>query len=169
MSSGKPGLWKRDSGAAATETEENLLAHPMVRIHEQTRTRVPFLTSYRVGLTSVCSDGAVVPRVVQAHGLARFPGVVLHRRRSQMTRTQGIMTTFSAFCAQTTGMLLPIVWDHEASTALTQTYRSSGCLGLKGNRPAGLRSQSRRRRVAYIDGSGGQAYLIKSRWNGSVH
>lgn len=32
MSSRKPGLWQKDSGAAATETQENLLAHPMVRI-----------------------------------------------------------------------------------------------------------------------------------------
>jgi hypothetical protein len=35
MSSGRPGLWQRNSGAAATETQENLLAHPMVRIQKQ--------------------------------------------------------------------------------------------------------------------------------------
>ena len=131
-----------------------------------------FLRHNRIGSTSVCSDGAVVPRVVQARGQARFPGVgiaaVLHHRRSQMTRTQGITTTFSASCAQTMGMLLPIARDLEANTALTQTCRSSGCLGFKGNRLAGLHSQCRRRRVVYIDGSGGQAYLIKSWWNGSV-
>ena len=173
MSSGRPGLWQRNSGAAALETQENLLAHPMVRIHEQNSDKgiVSYVT--RIGSTSVCSDGAAVPRVVQARGQARFPGVaiaaVLHRRKSQMTRTQGITTTSSAFCAQTMGMLHPIVWDLEANTALTQTCRSSGCLGFKGNRSAGLHSQCRRRRVAYIDGSGGQAYPIKSRWNGSVH
>ena len=42
MSSRKPGLWQRDSGAAATETQENVLAHPMVRIHERTLMRAPF-------------------------------------------------------------------------------------------------------------------------------
>jgi glycerol-3-phosphate O-acyltransferase / dihydroxyacetone phosphate acyltransferase len=31
MSSGRPGLWQRNSGAAAVETQDNLLAHPMVR------------------------------------------------------------------------------------------------------------------------------------------
>jgi hypothetical protein len=132
------------------------------------------LTSHRIGSTSVCSDGAVAPGVGRAHGLARYPGVeipaALHRRRSQMTRTQGITTTFSAFCAQTMGVSLPIVWDHEASMALTQTCRSSGCLGFKGNRPADLCGhQGRQRKVAYTDGSGGQAYLIASCWNGSVH
>ena len=163
----------RDSGVAATESQENLLAHPMVRIHEQTRTASYVLR--RIGSTSVCSDGAEAPGVGQVHGLARCLGVeilaVLHRRRSQMTRTQGITTTFSAFCVQTTGMSLPIVWDHEASMAPMQTCRSSGRLGhkLKGNRPADLRSQNRQQRVAYIDGSGGQVYLIESRWNGSVH
>jgi hypothetical protein len=42
MSNRKPGLWQRDSGAAATETQENLLAHPMVRIHERSQMRAPF-------------------------------------------------------------------------------------------------------------------------------
>ena len=133
-----------------------------------------FLTSHRIGSTSVCSVGAVALGVGQAHGLARYPGVgilaVLHLRRSQMTRTQGITTTFSAFCAQTMGVSLPIVWGHEASMVLTQTCRSSGCLWFKGNRPAGLCGhRGRRLKVAYTDGSGGQAYLIASRWNGSVH
>jgi glycerol-3-phosphate O-acyltransferase/dihydroxyacetone phosphate acyltransferase len=32
MSSGKPGLWQKKSGAAAVEAQENLLSHPMVRI-----------------------------------------------------------------------------------------------------------------------------------------
>jgi len=44
MSSKKPGLWQRNSGAAATETQENLLAHPMVRIYERTQIRA--LISY---------------------------------------------------------------------------------------------------------------------------
>lgn len=169
MSSRKPGLWQRDSGAAATETEENLLAHPMVRIHERTWMRAPFFTSHRIGSTSVCSDGAVALGMGRAHGLARYPEIpaVLHRQRSQMTRTQGITTTFSAFCVQTMGVSLPIVWDHEASMALTQTCRSSGCLGLKGNRPAEI--CRRQLKVAYTDGSGGQAYLIASWWDGSVH
>ncbi len=100
------------------------------------------MTSHRIGSTSVCSAGALALGVGPAHGLARYLGVeipaVLPRRRSQMTRTQGIMTTFSAFCAQTMGVSLLIVWDHEASMALTQTCRSSGCLGFKGNRPADL-------------------------------
>jgi len=87
-----------------------------------------------------------------------------------MTRTQGITTTFSAFCAQTMGVSLPIVWDHEASMALTQTCRNSGRLGFKGNRPAYLCGhQGRQLKVAYTDESGGQAYLIASWWNGSVH
>lgn len=90
----------------------------------------PFFTSHRIGSTSVCSDGAVVPDVGQVHGLAHYLGVEIaavgHRRRSQMMRTQGIMTTFSAFYARTRGLSLLIVWDHEASTALTQTCRSSG-------------------------------------------
>ena len=174
MSNRKPGLWQRDNGVAATETQENLLAHPMVRIHERTQRGHHFLTSHRIGLTSVCSGGAVALGVGQAHGLARYPGVeipaVLHRRRSQMTRTQGITTTFSAFCAQTMGVSLPIVWDHEASMAPMQTCRSSGCLGFKGNRPADLCDhQGRQLKVAYTDGSGGQVYLIASWWNGSVH
>jgi hypothetical protein len=84
-----------------------------------------------------------------------------------MTRTQGITTTFSAFCARAMGVSPPIVWDHEASMALTQTCRSSGCLWLKGNRPADR--QCRQLKVAYTDVSGGQAYLIASRWDGSVH
>lgn len=42
MSRRKPGLWQRDSGAAATETQENLLAHPMVRIHERIQMRESF-------------------------------------------------------------------------------------------------------------------------------
>jgi hypothetical protein len=42
MSSRKPGLWQRNSGAAATETQENLLAHPMVRIYERIQMREPF-------------------------------------------------------------------------------------------------------------------------------
>lgn len=86
-----------------------------------------------------------------------------------MTRTRGITTTFSVFCAQTMGISLPIVWDHEAGTALTQTCRSSGQEVFKGNRPASLRSQDHRQRVVSSDDSGGQVYLIESRWNGSVH
>jgi hypothetical protein len=35
MSGGRPGLRRRQSGAAAVEAQENLLSHPMVRIHEQ--------------------------------------------------------------------------------------------------------------------------------------
>ncbi|KAF8478708.1 glycerol-3-phosphate O-acyltransferase [Russula ochroleuca] len=35
MSSGKPGLWRRNSGAAATESQENLLAHPMNWLDER--------------------------------------------------------------------------------------------------------------------------------------
>lgn len=35
MSSRKPGLWQRGSGAAATETQENLLAHPMNWLDER--------------------------------------------------------------------------------------------------------------------------------------
>ncbi|KAI0256667.1 glycerol-3-phosphate O-acyltransferase [Lactifluus subvellereus] len=35
MSSGKPGLWRRNSGAAAVETQENLLAHPMNWLDER--------------------------------------------------------------------------------------------------------------------------------------
>ncbi|KAI0006004.1 glycerol-3-phosphate O-acyltransferase [Russula compacta] len=35
MSSGKPGLWQRKSGAAAVETQENLLAHPMNWLDER--------------------------------------------------------------------------------------------------------------------------------------
>jgi hypothetical protein len=114
----------------------------MVRIHEQTRA-VSYVLR-RIGSTSVCSDGAEAPGVGQVYGLARCLGVeipvVLHRRRSQMKRTQEITTMFSAFCVQTTGMSLPIVWDHEASMALMQTCRSSGRLGLKNIRPADLRS-----------------------------
>ena len=87
-----------------------------------------------------------------------------------MMKTQGITTTFSAFCARTMGVSLPIVWDHEASMALTQTCRSSGCLRFKGNRPTDLCGrQGHQLKVAYTDGSGGQAYLIASGWNGSVH
>jgi hypothetical protein len=160
MSSGKPGLWQRDSGAAATETQENLLAHPMVRIHERTQMRAPFLTSHRIGSMSVYSDGAVAQSVGRVHGLVPYLGVempaVLHRQKSQMMRTQGITTTFSAYCAQMMGMSLPIMWDYEASMALTQTCRSSRWLGFKGSRPADLCGrQGRQPRVAYTDESGG--------------
>jgi hypothetical protein len=136
------------------------------------RIRASSLTYYRIGWTSVCSDGAVAPDVGQVHGQARCPEVekaaVPLRQRSQMMRTQGIMTTFSAFFAWMMGKPLPIVWDHEASMALTPTCRSSGWLRFKGNRPPRLRSQDRRQRVAFTEGRGGQVYLIESRWSGSV-
>lgn len=135
--------------------------------------RCTIFIRHRIGLTSVCSDGAVALGMGRAHGLAPYRGVeipaVLHRRRSQMMRTQGITTTFSAFCTQMMGMPLPVVWGHEASMALTQTCRSSGCLGFKGNRPACICGRQGRQLKVCTEGSGGRAYLIASRWNGSVH
>jgi hypothetical protein len=131
MSSGKAGLWQRESGAAAVEAQENLLSHPMVRIHGQLVSRASFFTSWRrVGSMSVCSDGAVAPGAEPAHGLAHSLKVemsaVLLLQRSQMTRTRGITTTSSAFYTQTTGASVPVARDHEASMALMQTCRSSG-------------------------------------------
>jgi hypothetical protein len=127
MSSGESGLRQRKSGVPGVETQENLLAHPMVRVH-----RPPVFISYvltRVGSTNVCSDGAAVLGAEQVHGPARRPGVqisvALLRQMPQMTRTRGTTTTFLAFCGQTMDMSLLIARDHEATTALTQTYRSS--------------------------------------------
>ena len=120
---------------------------------------------------SVYSDGAVAPDAEQVRGQARCPGVEMSaellRRRSRMTRTWGIMTTFSVFCARTMGGPIPIAQDYAVNTALTPTYRSSGrleqeLLGLRGNRPACLRSPDR------LDGRGGQVYLIGSQWSGLV-
>ncbi len=36
MSNDKSGLWQRKNGAPGVETQENLLAHPIVRVHELT-------------------------------------------------------------------------------------------------------------------------------------
>lgn len=126
-------------------------------------------SSRRTGWMSVYSDGAVAPGVGQVRGQARYPRVEMSaellRRRFRMTRTRGIMTTFSVFCIRTMGEPIPIAQDHEVNTALTPTCRSSGWQGqelpgLRGNRPACLRSQDR------LDGRGGQVYLIGSRWGG---
>ena len=170
ISNGKPGLRRRQSEAAGVDAQENLLSHPMVRIPE--RIGPSSLTSRRrTGWMSACSDGAVAPGAGQVRGQARYPGVEMSvellRRRSRMTRTRGIMTTFSVFCARTTGKPIPIAQDHEVNTGLTPTCRSSGrpgqeLLGLRGHRPACLLSLDR------LDGRGGQVYLIGSRWGGLV-
>jgi hypothetical protein len=84
----------------------------------------------RIGSMSVCSDGVVALGAEQAHGPDHYLeveiSVVLLRQRFQMTRTRGITTTFSVFCAQMMGMSHLIVCDHEASMALTQTCRNCG-------------------------------------------
>ena len=39
MSSGEPGLRRRQNGATVVDAQEDLLSHPMVRIHERIHIR----------------------------------------------------------------------------------------------------------------------------------
>ena len=71
---------------------------------------------------SVCSDGAVTLGAGQVRGQARYPGVEMSTKLlRQMTRTRGVMTTFSVFCARTMGKPIPIVQGHKVNRALTPT------------------------------------------------
>jgi hypothetical protein len=163
MSSGRPGLRRRQNGATAVEAQENLLSHPMVRIQGRILIRA-FIhlvrLNRRTGWMSVCSDGAVAPGAGQVRGQVRYPGVEMSaellRRRFRMRRTRGIMTTFSVFCARDDGgqAQFPIARGHEVNRALLRRPaeaqkccgRSWSCWGSGAIAPACLRSQGSPRR-----------------------
>ena len=125
-SSGTPGLWRRKSGTGAVDAQGNLLVHPMVSA-EIGSPCAPASYLSRHGWMNVCSGGAVVRSVGPAHGLV--PRVARTSAAHPppmppMTKIRVTTITFSAFF-QERGSLHPTAIDHEATIALTQTFRSS--------------------------------------------